>query len=167
MFFTTESEIPFKSLKDVIRAYPDWKLMMKSGTDIYFRPYVSNDTDYKNFWNRVEKNPTESVYKSIAGVIHQHEKDSVVIHVSEADVDVYSKNERNDKLEVFHKGSSEYFNLIVPNNSPLGPILQHGTKVMFERGVFDYLKATNPIISKATESSRNVKILSKTKVNYS
>ncbi len=33
MFFTTKTTIPFATIKDVMRAYPDWKLMMlKVGT---------------------------------------------------------------------------------------------------------------------------------------
>ena len=169
MFFTTESHIPFNSMRDVIRAYPDWKLMMKAGTDIYFLPYVeSNDSDYIKFWNRVHDNPKESVYNSIEDVIEEYEKDSVVIHVSEAAVDVYTKYGRYDmanKLDVFYKGSSEYFNLIVSNNSPLGPILQHGSKIMFERGVFDYLNAKWFGKGKQTRMARGVSSSDKTVLN--
>ena len=145
MFFTTESAINFNSIRDVIRAYPDWKLMMQHGTEIYFLPYVEScDPDYIKFWERVQEIPEESVFQGIAGAVNEHENDSVVIYVSQSSIDVFIKYGQYDgenKLDVFYKSSAEYFNLIVTKNSPLGPILQHGSNVMFERGMFDYLTA--------------------------
>jgi hypothetical protein len=92
----------------------------------------------------------------------------VVIHVSQAAVDVHTKYGRYDvfdKLEVFYKGSSEYLNLIVSKNSPLGPILQHGSKIMFERGVFDYLNAKWLGKEKQTGMARSVSSSEKTILN--
>ena len=34
MFFTTEVRIEFESTEDVLRAYPDWKILIKAGTEI-------------------------------------------------------------------------------------------------------------------------------------
>ena len=47
MFFTTEIGIPFNSIKDVMRSYPDWRLMMRSGFEAYYIDHVdSGDIDY-------------------------------------------------------------------------------------------------------------------------
>ena len=62
MFFTTKSQSPFENIKDVMRAYPDWKLFMQSGTDIDYLPHVeSGDKDYIKSWERVKKAPDELV----------------------------------------------------------------------------------------------------------
>ena len=45
------------------------------------------------------------------------------------------------ELEVFNKGRTEYYALIVTENSPLGPILRHGMKVLYERGVVAHLSS--------------------------
>ena len=37
MFFTSEQTIPFNSIEDVMRAYPDWKLKMMTGNDVHFQ----------------------------------------------------------------------------------------------------------------------------------
>ncbi len=37
MFFTSEISIPFNSIEDVMRAYPDWKLKMMTGNDVHFQ----------------------------------------------------------------------------------------------------------------------------------
>ena len=40
MFFSTEIGIPFDSIKDVMRSYPDWKLMMRSGFEAYYIDFL-------------------------------------------------------------------------------------------------------------------------------
>ena len=45
-----------------------------------------------------------------------------------------------EHLEIFDKGHVEWYNLIVTENSPLGPMLKHGAKKMHEQGVFDPIK---------------------------
>ena len=145
MFFTTEIDIPFESIKDVMRAYPDWKLMMRYGNDVFYQHYVeSGDSDYIEFWDRVLKNPKETVYYGIEQVVQDHEDVPIVVHDHQSQLDVhnkYGKPELINKLKVFYKGPAQSYGMIVTENSPLGPILRHGTKVMFERGVFDYLRS--------------------------
>ena len=144
MFFSTKSKNPFENIRDVMRAYPNWKLLMQSGTDIYFLPYVeSGDEDYTAFWKRVEENPKDSVYKGFEDTVKERKNDHVILHVSESAVDVLRKKGQSDShndLEVFGKRSNEYFGLITTKNSPLGIILQHGSNIMYERGTFSYLK---------------------------
>ena len=145
MFFSTKSKNPYENIRDVIKAYPDRKLLMQSGTDVYFLPYVeSGDEDYIRFWKRVEENPEESVYKGFEVTVKKRRKDPVILHVSQSAVNVYkkkSKSDSNDDLEVFGKKSNEYFGLITTKNSPLAVILQRGSNIMNERGTFSYLKS--------------------------
>ena len=37
MFFATELQIPFNSVEEVMKAYPDWKLKFMSGNDVFFQ----------------------------------------------------------------------------------------------------------------------------------
>ena len=36
MFLTNKTNIPFETIEDVIRAYPNYNLMMESGMDVHF-----------------------------------------------------------------------------------------------------------------------------------
>ena len=36
MFFTSELTIPFDSIEDVMRNYPDWNLKFMEGNDVHF-----------------------------------------------------------------------------------------------------------------------------------
>ena len=143
MFFSTNNQNSFENIKDVIRAYPDWKLLMQSGTEIYFLPYVeSGDEDYITFWERVTDSPEDSVYTGFENTVQERMDDRVVLHVSQSAVNVFKKNTQSevaDGLEVFGEGSNDYFGLITTKNSPLGVILQHGSNLMYERGTFSYL----------------------------
>ena len=144
MFLTTEKGVSFKSIKDVMKGYPEWKLMMRSGFEVYYMHHVeSGDKDYVGFWDRVKNKPKESVFHGVNQVLEDHRNDPVVIHEVQSAINVYKKNGKfdiEDTLQVFQKGHNEYFGMIVTENSPLGPILQYGAKVMTERGTLDYLK---------------------------
>ena len=65
MFFSTEVSVTFDSIRDVMRAYDDWKLMMQDVNDVYFVYYVQDeDPDYVAFWDRKLNKPEETVFKS-------------------------------------------------------------------------------------------------------
>ena len=145
MFFTTESGIPFQSIKDVMKAYPEWRLLMRNGFEAYYIDYVdAGNVDYIQYWDRVQQNPEGNTFSSVGSAIATHSKDRVVIHDLQGAIDTYAKygkSDTMDHLSIFAKGRTEWYGLIVTENSPLGPMLKHGAKQMHERGVFDYLKA--------------------------
>ena len=54
MFFASEATVPFTSVREVMREYPDWKLQINMGNTIYFFPKaLDGDKDYKEFYDRV------------------------------------------------------------------------------------------------------------------
>ena len=100
------------------------------------------DSEYIKFWDRVKRKPAETVFRSIEEVMQRHVDQPVIIHDYQGTIDMYSRhNDILDILEIFYQGQTEYYGLIVTENSPLGPMLRHGTKLLFERGVLDNLKA--------------------------
>ena len=115
---------------------------MRWGFEAYYIDYVDmGDSEYIKFWDRVKRKPAETVFNSMEEVMQKH-KEPVIIHDLQSSIDIYSKDhDIVDSLEIFYKGQIEYYGLIVTENSPLGPMLQHGTKLLFERGVLDNLKA--------------------------
>ena len=88
--------------------------------------------------------PEETSFSQIQDVVNMHGHDPVVIHDLQGAIDTYlkyGKGDTTDDLEIFYKGRTEWYGLIVTENSPLGPMLEYGAKKMHERGVFHYLKA--------------------------
>ena len=59
MFFTSEATLPFETMKDVIGAYPGWKLMMQSGNEIYFiSRALDGDPYFNTFLGRMRDKPS-------------------------------------------------------------------------------------------------------------
>jgi len=140
MFFTTKMGIPFNSIREVMRAYPDWRLLMRSGYEAYYTQYVeSGDVDYIKFWDRVQEKPDENTFSSVGEAINKYNTEPVIIHDVEGAISTYD-GDATEYLDVFEKGRTEWYGLIVTENSPLGPMLAHGAKKLHETGVFDYLK---------------------------
>ena len=109
MFFTTKMGIPFNSIKEVMRAHPDWRLLMRSGYEAYYTQYVeSGDVDYIRFWDRVQKHPNDNTFSSVGEAIDKYSKEPVVIHEVEGAILTY-KGDATKYLDVFDKGPTEWF----------------------------------------------------------
>ena len=144
MFFSTKVDIPFESIKDVIKSYPKWKLMIRSGSETYYTPQVkSRDRDFLAFFSRIQNKPDETLFSDIEDVITLHAKDAVVVSIQQSIIDVHTKYgnpEQHNKLEIFQRGPFEPYGMIVTKNSPFGLILKYAAEIMLERGVFRHLK---------------------------
>ena len=161
MFFTNEVTIPFETIEDVLRAYPNFNLMMETGNDVHFNRkalYVSikifilfhqmmspsmpfQDPLYAEFWSRVQDDPEKTVYKNIEEGLSTIQNVENVIHVSYEILLGYFRSNpfAYHKIKVFDKKKGNYNGLIVPLNSPLKPILQKGAVNLIETGALDHL----------------------------
>ena len=156
MFFSTEVTTGFDSIREVMRAYPKWKLNMRSGNELLFlKKAEEGDEDYVNFWNRVQNNPEETVFNSIEEAVQKIERDQVVVHLADKALRQYFKaNPTKTKPKTFaSKGDKQVENMIVTENSPLGPVLTFGCRVLLERGIIDILD--NEWMGKVVSSESN------------
>ena len=56
MFFSSKLTLPFISIEDVMRSYPDWSLKFIHGNDLHFIVKAkSGDYLYSEYWERVTK----------------------------------------------------------------------------------------------------------------
>jgi hypothetical protein len=84
MFFTTEVSIPFNSIEDVMRAYPDWKLKMMHGNDVHFQyKAIQGDQLYSAFWDRVTNKPDETIFHTLEEGLDILMKERAVLHTFE------------------------------------------------------------------------------------
>ena len=125
-----------------MQAYPDWKLQLQLGMQVFFIYQVEEgDPDYVKFWDRVENLPDETVFQKWDEGIRRMREDFGVILFEEGRLKGYMKNhpEAQQGLAVFDKRGKEFYNMIVTNNSPLGPVLKYGAQLVLEKGKETYL----------------------------
>ena len=143
MFFSTEVSISFNSIRDVIRAYDNWKLMMMEGNEVHFVYYVQDgDPDYTEFWDRKLNKPEETVFSAPKQGISRMQNDRVVLHLQESTLKghLLEHPEAGYNIKVFGGSKPEYFNIMLNNNSPLGPMLRFGCLRLSEFGVMDHVQ---------------------------
>ena len=146
MFFSSETAWDFDTIKDVMKLYPHRKLMVREGYDIHYQQYVnSGDNDYVEFWDRVKNNPEETVFTTVDEVFERFPEGNMVLHELDGAIDYYLTRcggKTKEHFDVYVKDKLEYHNLIVTKNSPLGPILRYGSRIILERGLLADFKST-------------------------
>ena len=143
MFFSTEVSISFNTIRDVIRAYDDWKLMMMDGNEVHFIYYVQDgDPDFVAFWDRKLNKPEETMYGSPEQGIEIMQTDRVVLHIQESSLKGHLVNNPSDGfgMKLFGASKPKYFNFMLNNNSPIGPMLRSGLQQLAESGVMTHVE---------------------------
>jgi hypothetical protein len=127
MFFVGEVSIPFNTINDVIRAYPDWNLMyqdgeppmmtmniimkcsinlMIAGNEINFLNQAqAGDQDFINFVDRMETRPVETKFSSLDEGLRRLEEGRNVMHCFEGMLKGYFRTNpyHVQKVKVFAK----------------------------------------------------------------
>ena len=142
MFFTTEITVPFETRLQAMLAYPEWKTMIRRGNDRNFREQAEEGIPvYVEFWDRLQETPEEVYYGSIKDGIELIRKEQVIIHISGKALRQYFKsNPYGVRPKTFpSEGENLAENLVITNNSPLGPILTLGCVELRETGIMGTL----------------------------
>jgi hypothetical protein len=137
MFFTSEITIPFNSIFDVMKAYPDWKLMFLDGNEAIFAVTAENDPDYEKYWARVQESPNENKFKSLKEGLDIISKTQTVMYIDNAMLRGYFKANpfHLQRLDVFATVIRSASTLIFPHNSPLKPIFAKAAMGVQEIGL--------------------------------
>ena len=142
MFFIGELTLPFNSIEDVMRSYPDWNLKFKPGNDYYFKVKAdAGDPLYAEFWERVTSNWEEYTFQNLEEGLSLMKNERTVIHIGEGALKQYFKNNpyQQQRLKLFGKFPPEFGSIIVQPNSLLQPILQAAFNALQEAGIKDAL----------------------------
>ena len=130
-------------MAEVIKAHPSWNFKIRSGNEMIFKQKAeSGETDFVTFWKRLQSYPQTSIYDSIEDAIKEIQSEQTVIHLSDKTLrQYYLQNPQSVRPKtVFpEEQKGEIENMIVTNNSPLGPMLKYGCRMLLEKGVFDIL----------------------------
>ena len=142
MFFTSELTLPFNSIEDVMRSYPDWNLKFIDGNDIHFIVKAkSGDPLYSEFWERVTNKREEHVFQNLEEGLNMIKKERAVIHIGEGRLTSFFQTNpfHQQRLKVFARSRPQPQGFIVQHNSPLKPILQAAANALTEAGIKDAL----------------------------
>lgn len=147
MFFTSTITMDLETRRDVIQAYPDWKLIFKDGAQIDFIIYVNKgDQDYVEYWARDQADQTETRFGTTEEGLHRIASSQEIMFIEEpvlkgwlranpfhSQVRLIQNGPLTNnlstqlyfqKLDVFGKGKPTYAGLIYGLNSPLQPIFR-------------------------------------------
>lgn len=142
MFFTAKQTAPFESRKDVMNAYPEWKLKFRKGFERLFIDNAEKGADptYTQFWERAQIDLDEFRFSSINEGIRAISEDQIVMHIGYNSLKQYYKKFPNKPVPSIIPSEGEHNTaefMIVTDNSPLGPILDQEFKRFGEIGIFD------------------------------
>ena len=142
MFFSTPISIPFEDRADVIRAYPAWKLKMKSGSEIHFHLKAwEGDLDFKAFYDRILSQPEETVfYSTKEGMEILQNQKRVAVYLTQIKMNHYLKVNGRKLTDVRTFAEEKLqFSLVLTKNSPLTPVLNFGCHISQENGIMNKL----------------------------
>ena len=146
MFFANDITLPFENTRDVIRAYPEWTLLMRKDTEPNYTPYVDNqDPDYVAFMDRVNSNPEAMTYDTMEEGIRRLTNGHTVIHVAKEWLNsVISKNPKvvaSQRLFIFgNQKKASPGGIIFTLNSPLRPLFDRAITRLRESGAYNFLE---------------------------
>ena len=144
MFFTANVPNPFNSRSDVMKAHPEWRLKFRNGNFRLFMDKAEDGHDpiYKQYWHRAKENLNGYQYQSIAEGVKEMQDSQVAIHALDTLLKQYYKNSPNAKIPTFVPSEGEFGweNMVVTENSPLGPIFQKEFDKLGENGIVDYIR---------------------------
>ena len=137
MFFTSSISVPLETERDVIRAYPQWNLMFRKGSEVNIYSYVNQgDPDYIAFWQRHQKDAEGTRYNSEKEGIEHIASGQNVISAGESKLLGYLRANPVDQNMYFFGHTKWRFNaLIFHLNSPLVPMFNQGARYFREKGI--------------------------------
>ena len=142
MFFSSEIILPFETIKDVIREYPTWKLMVDKGNEAIYRAKAwDGDPDFIEFGKRMDAYPEQSFFTSTEEGLSKLKEGQNVIHIVEGMFSgfLHSNPYHHQSLKVFGKGRAKYDALTFPLNSPVREVMKLASVRMFENSAIEYL----------------------------
>jgi hypothetical protein len=137
MFFASSSHKHFEDIGDVIRAYPEWKLVFLPGYGSAFAAKATYDTDYANFWARSQSTPQDTTINSLREGLSLIAKERAVIYVDKNQLNAYlAANPTNIlRLESLVAVKNLQMGIGFPFNSPLRHMFDKAVMQARESGV--------------------------------
>ena len=138
MFFATANELPFKTMSDVLEAYPDWNLRFEAALKGWIYDMAERgDTNYALLWQRYQRNSNETTFASIQNGLELMENGQNVLLVDENKLLGYIKSHpTKQKIVTLNLGKSwESACIMFSKNTPLLPMFNQGVSYIRESGL--------------------------------
>jgi hypothetical protein len=137
MFFTSPTHNKFEDIVDVIRAYPEWKLVFLSGYEYKFELKAAYDPDYANFWARAQSFPQDTTINSLEEGFSLIAKEKAVMCVDKHRLNAYlaANPTKMLRLESLVTVKNMQKGIAFPFNSPLRHMFDKAVMQARESGV--------------------------------
>ena len=137
MFFAVPAPVPFETVSDALRAYPEWTLMFSDGAKQWVHNMAElGDQDCISLWQRYEDNPTETTYSSIEHGLQLIESGHNVIWISRNMLLGHLKsNPTKQNILIIRTGKEKFSHMLLHKNSPLLPMFNQGASYLRETGI--------------------------------
>lgn len=138
MFFATPNLVPFETITDVIEAYPNWKLMVRVGSESWINEMArQGHQDFLTLQQRLRENPTETTYRSIEHALTLVEQGQNVIRTEKYTLLGHIRsNPTEHKIRILNfKEADVSLCFILHKNSPLTPMFKQGANHLMESGL--------------------------------
>ena len=109
MYFASEISIPFETTSDVLRAYPDWKLITEKALQVFFQgnsvPQGEEDL-YSDFMDRLNNDPEDTTIADVKeGLSKLDEEQAVLFTLSSSYKAFFRSNPFHDQKYLEYKHS--------------------------------------------------------------
>lgn len=112
MFFVSEITLPFNTIRDALKVFPSWKIMIQDGNDAYFQlPAAQGDSDFIKYWQEVENERGQYVVPDLMSGVEMLDEGQIILHAMEGMLrGAYKANPHMfPNLKTFGATRSKYF----------------------------------------------------------
>ncbi len=142
MFFATSVAVPFGDVSDVLRAYPEWRLISQTGNEMTFMARAKYDRLYLDFWSR-SQNGEEDAFVDLETALHRLNYEQTVLYAEEGVIrshfDTHPDQVR--EIEVLAKVRVGHAHILLNENSALTPVFTAAAAKLRESGEERMLQA--------------------------
>ena len=137
MFFATPAPILFETMRDVLQAYPDWKVVLLEGAEAgVIERAKGGDPDYISIWQQYKDISTETIFYSIENGLDLIENGQNVMLVDQNQLFGHIKSHSsNQSIHVINVRDLGLGCILFQKNSPLLPMFNQGVRYLRETGL--------------------------------
>ena len=142
MFFTSNPEVEFNSLHDILKAYPEWDIKLLNGMETTIITMAKNgDHLAQEFLVRMEQNPEYYILDSVEKLWNQLQYGKTVIYVESTVMENYLNDNPLHKKIRFRKINlgSRPAGVIAPHNWPLTNLFNRYINKIKEQGILSLI----------------------------
>ena len=140
MFFAVDQGTSFSTMDQVLEAYPGWKLIVRKANAIFFQQQILQGNQlYIDLWDRVENKPEETLWATVEEGLAKIKDGNAAMHIDSNVIHGFFKTNQffQQDIKLFAGSKPRGFGIVVNQKSPLKPIFQSASNIIYETGLYE------------------------------